>query len=110
MAGSCGAAIGHWLSRIQYMRNLESRMHRVPWPRSTPAMSFAQVVFWFGATFKSSQKEQAPLLVSLDMHYCRQVRQIDTLPDSSRPALSPAQLPPHLDESHKRRFRSQLAI
>lgn len=58
------------------------------------AMSFAQAVFWFEATFASDQKEQEILLVAMDMHYCREVRQIESLLNFSRLAAEPAMFLP----------------
>jgi len=78
--------------------DLESRLRRaislsqglaLSVERARP-MSFAQGIFWFEATFASDQKEQDILPVAIDMHYCRQVRQIDSLLDFSRLPPSPA--------------------
>ena len=57
-------------------------------------MSFALAVFWFELTFTSDQKEQEILPVAIDMHYCRQQRQIDSLLDFDRLATAPALILP----------------
>jgi hypothetical protein len=43
------------------------------------AMNCPQAIFWFTATFSSDQKEQEMLRVGLDLHYAREVRQLDAL-------------------------------
>jgi len=43
------------------------------------AMNCPQAIFWFTATFTSDQKEQEILRVGLDLHYGREVRQLDAL-------------------------------
>jgi hypothetical protein len=40
-------------------------------------LHFPQALFWFEATFLSDQKEQDLLQVGLDLHYGRQVRQLE---------------------------------
>src|SRR5439155_20443786 len=53
-------------------------------------LHFAQMVFWFQATFVSDQKEQEVLPVALDLHYGRQVRHLEQLLDKSRLSEAPA--------------------
>ncbi len=59
-------------------------------------LNFAQVVFWFEATFVSDQKEQEILPVALDLHYLRQVRHLEKLLDLSRLAEQPGQIRPEV--------------
>jgi hypothetical protein len=53
------------------------------------ALHFPQAVFWFEATFLSDQKEQELLPVALDLHYGRQVRQLERLLDRTHLAPEP---------------------
>jgi hypothetical protein len=42
-------------------------------------MHFPQTVFYFKATFSSDQKEEELLAIGVDLHYLREVRQLDAL-------------------------------
>lgn len=52
-------------------------------------MNCPQAIFWFTATFTSDQKEQEILRVGIDLHYAREVRQLDALLASNRLSQSP---------------------
>ncbi len=87
-------AAGRWNSSRLYRiglnlepHNLESRVRRaltlpdgrVAQIQHVRAMNFPQAVFWFKAEFASDQKEEEVIRVGIDLHYCREVRQLDTL-------------------------------
>ena len=68
-------------------RNLEANVTRaitLP-PRATiqiekiRAMNCPQAIFWFKSTFTSDQREEEMLPVGIDLHYAREVRQLDAL-------------------------------
>jgi predicted amidophosphoribosyltransferase len=50
---------------------------------------FPQAVFWFQAEFASDQKEQDFVSVAMDLHYGREVRQMEPLLDPSRLVVQP---------------------
>ncbi|MBI1903219.1 MAG: hypothetical protein HYS13_19125 [Planctomycetia bacterium] len=53
------------------------------------ALYFPQALFWFQAEFASDQKEQDVVSVAMDLHYGREVRQVESLLDPSRLADQP---------------------
>src|SRR5262245_34380579 len=53
------------------------------------ALRVPPAVFWFEATFRSDQKEQELLPVAIDLHYGRQVRQLERLLDRAHLAPEP---------------------
>jgi hypothetical protein len=55
-------------------------------------MNFPQAVFWFKSIFSSDQKEEEILPVGIDLHYLREVRQLDALLQSGRLSAEPEHL------------------
>jgi hypothetical protein len=64
-------------------RGSELRIERVR------AMNFPQAVFWFKAVFSGDQKEEEILPIGIDLHYKREVRQLETLLADGRLSTSP---------------------
>jgi len=56
------------------------------------AMNFPQAVFWFKAVFSGDQKQEEILPIGLDLHYQREVRQLESLLGDGRLSTSPETL------------------
>jgi hypothetical protein len=57
-------------------------------------MNFPQAIFWFKATFSGDQKQEEILRVGIDLHYLREVRQLEPLLAAERLCTDPeAHLP-----------------
>ncbi len=53
------------------------------------AMSFPQAVFWFKAVFSGDQKQEEILPIGIDLHYQREVRQLEPLLADGRLSMNP---------------------
>jgi hypothetical protein len=53
------------------------------------AMHFPQAVFWFKAVFSGDQKQEEILPIGIDLHYQREVRQLELLLADGRLSTSP---------------------
>jgi hypothetical protein len=53
------------------------------------AMNFPQAVFWFKAVFSGDQKQEEILPIGIDLHYQREVRQLEPLLADGRLSTSP---------------------
>ena len=52
-------------------------------------MSFPQAVFWFRAVFSGDQREEEILPIGIDLHYQREVRQLEPLLADGRLSTNP---------------------
>jgi hypothetical protein len=53
------------------------------------AMSFPQAIFWFKAVFSGDQKQEEILPLGIDLHYQREVRQLEPLLADGRLSTNP---------------------
>jgi hypothetical protein len=56
------------------------------------AMNFPQAVFWFKAIFSGDQKQEEILPIGIDLHYQREVRQLEPLLADGRLSTSPEEI------------------
>ncbi len=56
------------------------------------AMNFPQAVFWFKAIFSGDQKQEEILPIGIDLHYQREVRQLEQLLADGRLSTSPEEI------------------
>lgn len=95
-----GRSARFWMIGLNQMpHDLETRVRRAL-PVAAPGelriervrvLGFPQTVFWFRIEFVSDQKEQMVAPVAIDLHYGREVRQLEPLLDAARLAEQPAQ-------------------